>query len=252
MEIMEDLGRARRAFQVFRGFWESEWRRSHLRSAKLSGNLLNCHSSHDQYNDASLSGLMMTTPLALDLDLLPTVLTGAGPALLKRLHLLDAQRVRALGVYAGDPTPDLCAAAGARLIPRPPSDPEIAAARVLFVAGLPPDQSARLAAVARSHRVLVNVEDVLPLCDFHVPAILRRGDLAVSISTGGASPTLSRRLRAYLAAVFPEEWAERIALIADLRRRMRADGASPPEIMAATEALIDREDWLPPLRSGHP
>ncbi len=197
---------------------------------------------------------MITVPLALDLNLLPTVLTGAGPALLKRLNLLDAERVPALAVYAGDPTPDLCAAAGARLIPRPPDDVEIAAARVLFVAGLPPDQSARLAAIARSHRVLVNVEDVLPLCDFHVPAILRRGDLAVSISTGGASPTLSRRLRAYLAAVFPEEWAGRIALIADLRGRMRAAGASPPEVMAATEALIDRENWLPrpPPRSEHP
>jgi precorrin-2 dehydrogenase/sirohydrochlorin ferrochelatase len=91
----------------------------------------------------------------------------------------------------------------------------------------------------------VNVEDMPPLCDFHVPAILRRGDLAVSISTGGASPTLSRRLRAFLGEALPAEWEERLRRISALRETMRADGATPAEIMKATEALIDTEKWLP-------
>jgi precorrin-2 dehydrogenase/sirohydrochlorin ferrochelatase len=187
----------------------------------------------------------VTVPLALDLAALPTLVAGAGAPLLKRLALLDAERVPALVVHAPDPSPEFRAAAGSRLIERLPTDAEIAGVRVLFVAGLPPDQGARLAAVARRHRVLVNVEDVPPLCDFHVPAIIRRGDLAVSISTGGASPTLARRLRAYLGAMLPEEWAERIERIAALRARMRADGATPPQVMAATDALIDGEGWLP-------
>ena len=47
-------------------------------------------------------------------------------------------------------------------------------------------QSAELAATACAHRVPMNVEDKLVLCDFHVPVIVRGDDLAVSISTGGA------------------------------------------------------------------
>jgi len=185
----------------------------------------------------------MTVPLALDLGTLPTALAGGGAPLLKRLTLLDGEQVRGLRIYSPDPA--VAEAAGSRLVPRLPDEAEIAACRVLFVAGLPPDRSAELAAIARGHRVLVNVEDTLPLCDFHVPAILRRGDLAIAISTGGGSPTLSRRLRAYLAELFPEAWTDRIARIAEMRRQMRETGASNAEIARVTDAVIDDEGWLP-------
>jgi precorrin-2 dehydrogenase/sirohydrochlorin ferrochelatase len=188
----------------------------------------------------------MTVPLALDLALLPVALAGAGPALVKRLTLLDGERVAGLTIYAPDPEPALAHAAGGRLIPRLPTTDEIAACRVLFVAGLPFTQSAALAATARDHRVLVNVEDTLLLCDFHVPAILRRGELAISISTGGSSPTLARRLRSYLGDRLPPEWAERITRIAMLREDLRAKGAGMAEVTEATDALIDEEGWLPP------
>jgi precorrin-2 dehydrogenase/sirohydrochlorin ferrochelatase len=188
----------------------------------------------------------MTVPLALDLALLPTALTGAGPALIKRLTLLDSEGVPGLAIYAPDPEHALADAAGERLIPRLPTEDEIAACRVFFVAGLPFAQSAELASIARNHRVLINVEDTLPLCDFHVSAILRRGDLAISISTGGASPTLARRLRSHMTTLFPPEWAERINRIATLRQDMRGEGAGMSEVAQATDALIDSEGWLPP------
>lgn len=184
----------------------------------------------------------MTVPLALDLALLPVVLAGGGAPLIKRLTLLDSEGVPDLKIY----TQEAVATAGSRLISRLPTEAEIAACRVLFVAGLGPGQSAELAAVARRHRVLVNVEDALTLCDFHVPAILRRGDLAVSISTGGGSPTLSRRLRAYLGELLPQEWDERIKRIAALRAEMRAGGAGIAEVAQATDRLLNEEGWLPP------
>jgi precorrin-2 dehydrogenase / sirohydrochlorin ferrochelatase len=186
----------------------------------------------------------MTTPLALDLATLPVALAGAGPALVKRLTLLDAEQVPNLHIYAPDPTEEVEAAAGVRLIPRLPTEAEVGHYRVLFVAGLPPAGSQHLAALARIHRVLVNVEDTLPLCDFHVPAILRRGDLAIAVSTGGGSPTLSRRLRIYLAELFPKVWEQRIGRIATMREEMRREGASMGEVAAKTEAVIDGEGWF--------
>jgi len=188
----------------------------------------------------------MTIPLALDLATLPVALTGSGPALLKRLTLLDAEQVPNLHIYAPEPDEEVETAAGPRLIPRLPTEAEIARYRILFVAGLPPAGSEHLAALARTHRVLVNVEDTLPLCDFHVPAILRRGELAISISTGGGSPTLSRRLREHLAALFPEVWAERISRIAGMREEMRREGANMGEVAEKTDAVIDGEGWLRP------
>ena len=186
----------------------------------------------------------MTVPLALDLATLPTALTGAGPALIKRLALLDGESVPNLHIYAPDPDEAVTEAAGHRLIPRLPTETEIARYRVLFVAGLSAAQSEHLAALARAHRLLVNVEDTLPLCDFHVPSILRRGDLAIAISTGGGSPTLSRRVRGFLAELFPEVWSERISRIAAMREELRREGATMGEVAARTNAVIDGEGWL--------
>jgi precorrin-2 dehydrogenase/sirohydrochlorin ferrochelatase len=186
----------------------------------------------------------VTLPLSLDLGLLPAALAGAGQPLRKRLALLDGERIPGLTIFAPEPDVALVQDAGGRLVARLPAEAEIAQFRLLFVAGLPPGESGRLAGLARDHRVLVNVEDVLPLCDFHVPAILRRGDLAVAISTGGKSPTLARRLRSWLGELLPEAWEGRTRQLAQLRERMRAEGKGPREVMAAAEALIDREEWL--------
>jgi len=188
----------------------------------------------------------MTLPLALDLSLLSAALAGKGQPLLKRLRLLDGERIPGLSVFAPEPDDPIRAAAGGRLVPRLPSDDEIAGLRVLFVAGLEMTEAARLAAAARDCRVLVNVEDCPPLCDFHVPAIVRRGELAISVSTGGRSPTLARRVRDYLEGLLPETWAERASRAAKLRETLRAQGAGQAEIMKAVDTLIASEGWLPP------
>src|SRR6478672_4729876 len=47
----------------------------------------------------------------------------------------------------------------------------------------------------RGRNVLVNTVDDVPHCDFIAPAIVRRGDLTIAISTGGRAPALAARLR---------------------------------------------------------
>ena len=76
----------------------------------------------------------------------------------------------------------------ARLLSPDASDDDPGPLQLLFVAGLPEGEARHLAGRARALGVLVNVEDVLPLCDFHVPAMVRRGDLLLTASTGGAVP----------------------------------------------------------------
>ena len=188
----------------------------------------------------------MTTPLSLDLALLPTAVVGRGAALIKRLRFLEEERVPGLLVYAPEPDSEAVRVAGSRLVARLPEEAEITALRVLFIAGLPMTEAGPVAALARDHRVLVNAEDSPPLCDFHLPALVRRGDLALAVSTGGKSPTLARRLRTHLESLFPDAWAERTDRIARLRENLRTKGAVATEVIEATNALIDREGWLPP------
>src|SRR3989304_6085725 len=54
--------------------------------------------------------------------------------------------------------------------------------------------------------ILVNVVDRPEFCSFIVPATISRGDLNISISTGGASPALARNIKKHLGKHFGGEY----------------------------------------------
>jgi precorrin-2 dehydrogenase len=76
---------------------------------------------------------------------------------------------------------------------------------------------AAIYAEARWRKVLANVMDDIPHCDFAAPALVRRGDLAIAISTGGRSPALARRLREQLSEQFDARWEELLDLLGEVR-----------------------------------
>jgi precorrin-2 dehydrogenase/sirohydrochlorin ferrochelatase len=74
-----------------------------------------------------------------------------------------------------------------------------------------------IAAAARARRVLLNVVDDPSNCDWSAPAVIRRGDLVIAVSTGGASPALAKQLRARLSETFGEEWSEIVSVLRRVR-----------------------------------
>jgi precorrin-2 dehydrogenase/sirohydrochlorin ferrochelatase len=70
----------------------------------------------------------------------------------------------------------------------------------------------------RGRNVLVNTLDDVPHCDFIAPAIVRRGDLTVAISTGGKAPVLAVRLRQRLERELGEEHAKFLELAGKVRK----------------------------------
>jgi precorrin-2 dehydrogenase/sirohydrochlorin ferrochelatase len=132
----------------------------------------------------------------------------------------------------------------ARLLPETVSDAILAPLQVLFVAGLPEGEARELALRARALGVLVNVEDVLPLCDFHVPAVVRRGDLLLTASTGGQVPGLARALRESLAEQFGPEWTDRLKDLGMARAKWRSEGLSPRDVSQNVRDMISRMGWL--------
>ena len=85
------------------------------------------------------------------------------------------------------------------------------------------------------------VEDRPALCDFHSVAEVRRGDLLLTVSTGGASPGLAARVRARLASEYGPEWAGRLELLRERRAAWRRDGRNAAEL---TDALLQANGWL--------
>jgi len=192
-------------------------------------------------------------PIVLDVKGLKIAVIGRGALALRRLYMLDEAGCAQVQVFCppikeneqGDESDAvLQAQAGERLLMRAPQADELAALAVLFIAGLPTEQAAPFADMARAQGVLVNVEDVIEHCDFHVPAQVRRGDLLLSASTGGQSPALARRLKDFLSARFPAIWRERLEELATQRTAWRKQGLSPQEIAKQSNQFIDARQWL--------
>ncbi len=101
-------------------------------------------------------------------------------------------------------------------------------------------------AEAESGNILLNVADVPKWCNFILPATVRRGDLAVSISTGGASPALARRIRQDLESRFGPEYEVLLSIMAELRPLILAAGQGHAENKVLFERLLhpDMVEWI--------
>lgn len=101
---------------------------------------------------------------------------------------------------------------------------------------------------ARQRGILCNVVDDPPHCDFFYPAVVRRGQFQIAISTGGLSPALAQRVRKQLEEEFPPiywEWLQQLGrtrerLFKDVRdseqRRHLIHASVTPEAFAQFEA----------------
>ena len=70
---------------------------------------------------------------------------------------------------------------------------------------------------ASANRQLVNVVDDTPRCNFIAPAILRKGDLTLAISTAGKAPALAVRLKERLQEQLGTEYERFLELSGQLR-----------------------------------
>lgn len=125
------------------------------------------------------------------------------------------------------------------------SPPDLNGISALFIAGLARRTAAQLARAAREARVLVNVEDEPGLCDFHIPAMVRRDDLLISISTSGRAPGLAKLIRQWIERQLGAEWGERLSEMSARRLAWHRAGATMPEVASRTASFVDKRGWLP-------
>lgn len=171
-------------------------------------------------------------PLFLDLTGRPCLLVGGGAVAERKVRgLLDA------GARVTVVAPDLTAvlrglAEGGSLtwIGRPFEPSDLEGMDLAFVATSDPAVNRTAAREARGRHVRVNVADDPAACDFQVPAVIRRGPVALAVSTAGSSPALAAWLRDRLGEAIPERLGDLAGLLADLRER------TPPGARLSAEA----------------
>ena len=109
--------------------------------------------------------------------------------------------------------------------------------------------NSKAAAEAKAAGALVNVADNPDLSDFTVPAHIAQGDLLLTVSTGGKSPVLARRLREELALTYGNEYGQYLVLLDKMRQEVRGLLANSAQREAFWRQAVDKE-ILKLLRDG--
>jgi len=187
-------------------------------------------------------------PIVLDLAGRRAVVVGGGRVALRKARALAEAGAR-VRVVAPELLPEFAGDGRLECVAEAYEARHVAGAAVVIAATDDPAVNRRAAADARAAGVLVNVVDVPEQCDFIVPAQVRRGDLVVAVTTGGAAPSLSRRLRERLEEEFGPEWAPYLEALRAARERVMAEGHAP-EVRRRLFERLTEPDVLAAAREG--
>jgi len=178
-----------------------------------------------------------TYPIMLTLDGADVLVVGGGVIGERRVAgLLEADaRVTLVAPFATPALAELARAGRLRWETRLFDTSDVAGRALTFAATGIAEVDEAVASAARDAAVLVNAADDLARCDFHVPAVARRGDIVIAVGTSGAAPALAARLRDRFAASLGPEWERFVALLGAMRvlaRERITDGAERMRVLA--------------------
>jgi precorrin-2 dehydrogenase / sirohydrochlorin ferrochelatase len=109
------------------------------------------------------------------------------------------------------------------------------------------NQSIKMAA---SEQQLVNIADDPEGSNFHVPSHIQRGRLSIAVSTGGASPTLARKIREQLEHQFDDQFEEYLEFLFSARQRILKEVKDPSRKGKILTAIVSEEFMKSPDREA--
>lgn len=168
----------------------------------------------------------------------------------KIASLLDAKgTVRVVGQAATGKVKEWARDGKIRWLKREFRDSDLDGCFMVIVATSSSELRKKIYRLARQRGVLCNVVDVPELCDFYYPALVRRGELQIAVSTGGKSPALAQRLRKELEAKFGPEYGDWLAELGVARKRIRAKTARRTSQKAQLHEVASEESFQKFLES---
>jgi len=190
-------------------------------------------------------------PAYLDLRDQPCLVIGGGPvAERKALSLLEAGADVTIVSPVLTPKLQQLSESGKITHSRKSfSEQDLAGEYLVIAATDSPEINTKAARICRKRRALVNVAVPPEESTFIVPSVVERGDLLIAISTGGASPMLSNKIRRELEAKYGPEYDRFLAKFAAIRKRVLAEVADEQERRKIFQAVIE-SDIIELFRQG--
>ncbi|CAM3904924.1 NAD(P)-dependent oxidoreductase [Alkalicoccus chagannorensis] len=201
---------------------------------------------------------MYPIPLSIDLNQKPVTVIGGGPVAERRTSLL-LEAGASITVISPELTETLASYDEEGRIAVQRRTAETADAQGMFLLVLAADQATneKLADAAPDH-ALVNDAAEAGRGNVQIPAILRRGRLAVSVSTNGASPGYARHLLKQMTKRIGPDTEDYLDFLFEARELIKQSGLPQEARRRELEELMDegyrhpgvQKRWLERWRSS--
>ncbi len=188
---------------------------------------------------------MAKYPIYLELGGRRVVVIGGGSVAVRKVQvLLDAgARLVVVAERIDDMMTALCQGRDAELVKSTYSKNYLAGALLAVAATNNSELNSQIYKDCQELEVLCNVVDVPELCDFFVPAVVKRGDLQIAIGTEGQCPAYSGHIRRKLEELFTEQHGEFLAELECFRRQIIRDVANPADRKTLLGKLVDDKSF---------
>jgi precorrin-2 dehydrogenase/sirohydrochlorin ferrochelatase len=195
---------------------------------------------------------MAKYPIFLELGGRRAVVIGGGAVAARKAQALLAAGARLVVVSKDidDVLTALCQGTNAELIKSRYSKNYIAEAVLVIAATSDEQLNKRIYKDCQELGILCNVVDAPELCDFIVPAVVKRGDLQVAIGTEGHCPAYAGHLRKKLEQTFTDKHGEFLAELERLRNRIIKDVPDSIDRKTLLGQLVDDKSFEYFIQNG--
>ncbi len=196
---------------------------------------------------------MALYPINLNITNQLCVVIGGGAVATRKVNALLAcdARIRLISPEISNELMQFADNSTVEWIPRSYLSGDLQGATLAFALTNRPQVQHQIATEAKEQGIPINIADNPDTCTFHTPATIRRGELLITIATGGSSPVLASDIRQELELRYGPEYGIFVELLAEIRRLAISQGTSPEEHKAlATRilrsnllALLKKKEW---------
>jgi precorrin-2 dehydrogenase/sirohydrochlorin ferrochelatase len=188
---------------------------------------------------------MAKYPIFLELAGRRAVLIGGGAVAVRKARSLLAAGARLVVVaeQVDDVLTNLCTASSAKLVRSKYSKDYIAEAVLVIAATNDHELNKQIYKDCQELEILCNVVDQPELCDFYVPAVVRRGDLQIAVGTEGDCPAYASHIRKKLEQIFTKKHGEFLAELEAMRDRIIKDVPGEADRKVLLGELVDDESF---------
>jgi precorrin-2 dehydrogenase/sirohydrochlorin ferrochelatase len=188
---------------------------------------------------------MSKYPIYLEVSSRRVVIIGGGAVATRKAQvLLDAgARLVIVSQKIDDVLTNLCRGTNAELIKSRYSKNYLAGATLAIAATNDHTLNKQIYKDCQELEILCNVVDEPELCDFFVPAVVKRGDLQIAIGTEGNCPAYAGHIREKLEHLFTENHGLFLAQIQTLRKKIIEDTPDPEHRKALLGKLVDDQSF---------